>query len=83
MTTFDKFMGFVVALVIFSLIVGAGVLIWRISIAGEKQEAAKLVWYTAHACVESGYIPHGNYQPVRLYSCNNGKVYIWRDIPTE
>lgn len=47
--------------------------------AHDKEYLRKLNWFEAHHCKHDGYL--ATRYPTRLYRCDDGAVYVWRDIP--
>lgn len=56
--------------------------IGRADVERMAHDKAKLAWFNAHACAFDGYVA-GRYEPYQIYRCDDGRQYIWRDIPTQ
>ena len=58
----------------------------RVSTAHEafkQKEQKRTNWFQKHDCKPTGYVGGGGgYSSNRIYTCNDGVQYIWRDIPT-
>lgn len=47
----------------------------------DRTNARKQTWFDAHKCAREGYVSGRGNTPFRLYRCDDGRQYIWDDIP--
>jgi hypothetical protein len=43
-------------------------------------EQRKQAWFEKHRCFRSSYIGHKD-RVTRIYTCDDGREYVWDDIP--
>lgn len=68
----------VVICVVISIIVYAGFALNHAAVVHEQNEQSRQAWFQRHSCKPIGYTGKSD----RIYKCDDGLEYIWRDLPT-